>query len=75
MTDSNKRPATWLLLLFFTSGLCLLLTPASPQIPLVASSACVLLGAFLLIVVVVSVAGPQVAWFAARIIRNLFGRG
>ncbi|HWU90650.1 MAG TPA: hypothetical protein VN253_25465 [Kofleriaceae bacterium] len=74
MNRSTRRSPTWMLTLFFASGLGLVLVPSCRHVPLLASSVCALMGAFLLVTAVASVAGPAASRQAARIARDLLRR-
>jgi hypothetical protein len=74
MSDSNQRPATWLLMVFFVSGLGLLVMPGYHRVPVITGSADAVLGGFLLVTVVAAVAGPQITYLALRVVQKLFGR-
>jgi hypothetical protein len=74
MARSTRRTPTWLLALIFASGLGLVLVPSCRHVPIFASSICALMGAFLLVTAVASVAGVSASRQAARIAHELLRR-
>ncbi len=71
MSQSIHRPPMWLMTLIFVSGLGLVLVPSCRHVPLVASSLCAVIGAFLVVAAVAGIAGIQVSQHAVQVVRKL----